>query len=326
MNAGTRLMLEVISTTSIAFIVIALGYVSVKRSLFSPLNMEILGKYVINFALPALIFQAISGRDFREILNIGYLGAYLGGSLLIFAGGYAWSRRVSGLTPMASIFQSMGMSCSNSGYVGYPILLVAMPAIASTALALNMIVENLIMIPLALVMAEHARGGAGARWTLTGQIALRLIRNPIIIALITGLAVSLLGLEVPEIIAGPIDLVAASSAAVSLVAIGGMLAAIPLRALDVQVMPVVVGKLLLHPLAVWIGLLMVAAAGIAVADQRLAQAAILMAAMPAMSIYPILAQSYGQQRTAALALLMMTALSFFSISAALALLQALPPG
>jgi hypothetical protein len=39
---------------------------------------------------------------------------------------------------MASIFQSMGMSCSNSGYVGYPILLVAMPAIASTALALHM--------------------------------------------------------------------------------------------------------------------------------------------------------------------------------------------
>jgi hypothetical protein len=51
-----------------------------------------------------------------------------------------------------------------------------------------------------------------------------------------------------------------------------------------------------------------------------------MAAMPAMSIYPILAQSYGQQRTAALALLMMTGLSFFSISAALALLKGLPPG
>jgi hypothetical protein len=218
------------------------------------------------------------------------------------------------------------MSCANSGFVGYPILLMAMPATASTALALNMIVENLIMIPLALVMAEHARGGAGAGWTLTGQIALRLIRNPIIIALITGLAVSLLGLEVPEIIAGPIGLVAASSAAVSLVAIGGMLAAIPLRAVDAQVIPVVVGKLLLHPLAVWLGLLAIAAAGIPLADQRLAHAGILMAAMPAMGIYPILAQRYRQQRIAALAMLMMTGLSFFSISAVLGLLKALPPG
>jgi hypothetical protein len=130
-------MLEVISITSVVFVVIALGYVSVKTSAFSEIDMETFGKYVVNFALPALIFQAVSEHDVREILNIGYLSAYLGGSLLIFAGGYAWSRRVSGLTPLASTFQSMGMSCANSGFIGYPILLMAMPPIASTALALN---------------------------------------------------------------------------------------------------------------------------------------------------------------------------------------------
>ena len=74
------------------------------------------------------------------------------------------------------------------------------------------------------------------------------------------------------------------------------------------------------------GLLAVAATGISVADQRLAHAAILMAAMPAMSIYPILAQRYRQQEIAALAMLIMTGLSFFSMSAALGLLEALPPG
>lgn len=319
-------MLEVISTTGVVFVVIALGYVSVRTSVFSETDMDTFGKYVLNFALPALIFRAVSERNVGEIFNVGYLSAYLGGSLLIFAGGYAWSRRVSGLTPMASTFQSMGMSCANSGFVGYPILLMAMPATASTALALNMIVENLIMIPLVLVMAEHAKGGSGRGWTLVVQIAGRLIRNPIVIALITGLAVSLLGLGVPGIIAKPIDLLAASSAAISLVVIGGTLAGIPLRAVDAPVIPVVVCKLLLHPLAVWLGLLAVAAAGIPVADQRLADAAILMAAMPAMGIYPILAQRYRQQRIAALAMLMMTALSFFSISAVLGLLKALASG
>lgn len=104
------------------------------------------------------------------------------------------------------------------------------------------------------------------------------------------------------------------------------MAGIPLRAVDAPVIPVVVCKLLLHPLAVWLGLLAVAAAGIPVADQRLADAAILMAAMPAMGIYPILAQRYRQQRIAALAMLMMTALSFFSISAVLGLLKALASG
>jgi hypothetical protein len=51
-----------------------------------------------------------------------------------------------------------------------------------------------------------------------------------------------------------------------------------------------------------------------------------MAALPAMSVYPILAQRYGQQRIAALAMLVMTGLSFFSISAVLGLLKVLPSG
>ena len=99
-------------------------------------------------------------RDIGEILNIGYLSAYLAGSLLIFAGGSAWSRRVSGLTPLASTFQSMGMSCANSGLVGYPILLMAMPAVASTALALNMIVEK---------MPELAQAFATLEWMNPGR-------------------------------------------------------------------------------------------------------------------------------------------------------------
>lgn len=331
-------MLDVISITSVVFVLIAIGYGAVRISVFSENEMETFGRYIVTFALPALIFQAVSGRALGEILDIGYLGAYLAASLVIFAGGYAWSRRVSGLTPLASTFQGMGMSCANSGFIGYPILLMAMPAVASTALALNMIIENLIMIPLVLILAEHAKGGPGREsgpesgresgrdWALARQIAGRLIRNPIVIALITGLTVSLLGLDVPEIIAKPIDLLAASSAAISLVVIGGMVAGLPLRAGTTEVIPVVVCKLLLHPLAVWLGLLAVAAAGIPVADQRLADAGVLMAAMPAMGIYPILAQRYHQQRIAALAMLMMTGLSFFSISAVLGLLKALPPG
>lgn len=319
-------MLDVVAATSVVFVLIALGYGSVRASVFSELEMGTFATYVLNFALPALIFRAVSERSLGEILDLGYLGAYLAASLVIFAGGYAWSRTVSGLAPLASTFQSMGMSCANSGFIGYPILLMAMPAVASTALALNMIIENLIMIPLVLVMAEHAKGGSGRGGALVGQIAVRLIRNPIVIALITGMAVSLLDLEVPGIIAKPVELLAASSAPISLLVIGGMLAGTPLRAADTPVIPVVVGKLLLHPLAVWLGLQAIATAGIPVADPSLTDAAILMAAMPAMGIYPILAQRYRQHRTAAVAMLMMTGLSFFSISVVLGLLAALPSG
>lgn len=317
-------MLAILSIPGVIFVVIALGYLSVRIALFSAADMKVFGKYVVNFALPALVFRGVSGQDIGRILDVGYLAAYLGGSLLVFAGGYVWSRTVTGLTPTACTFQGMGMSCANSGFVGYPILLMALPPVAATAFALNMIVENLVMIPLVLILAERAESGAVQGGALFRQIAGRVIRNPIVIALFAALAVSLTGVALPDVIAKPIELIGASSAAMSLIVIGGTLAGLRLRAIDARVIPVAVGKLLLHPLAVWLGLLTVGVAGVAVADERLAHAAILMAAMPPMGIYPILAQRYGEENAAALAMLVMTALSFFTISVVLWLLGAGP--
>ena len=319
-------MVAVLSITGVVFILIALGYLSVRLSLFSAGEMATLGKYVVNFALPALIFRAVAGRDLGAIVDTGALGAYLAASVILFAAGYLWSRRLAGLTPMAGTFQGMGVSCANSGFFGYPITLMAIPAIAPAALAHCMIVENLVMIPLVLVMAERSRGGAGGGSHLARQIAGRLSRNPIVLALFAGLAVSLAKLPIPEVIAETIELVARSSAAVSLVVIGGTLAGLKLSSLDTRWLPVVAGKLLLHPLAVWLGMLAAAGLGFAVDDPSLFKAMIVFAAMPPMSIYPILAQRYGEQDGASLVMLVMTGLSFFTISGLLWLLEAVPAG
>ncbi|MFD1795041.1 AEC family transporter [Paracoccus aurantiacus] len=314
-------MLEILSLTSVIFILIATGYLAVRSGKFTAGEMATLGKFVVAFAIPALIFRALSSRPLGEIFDAGYIGAMLGGSLLVFAFGYVWARRVGGASAEASTFSAVGMSCSNSGFVGYPLLLMALPQVAQTALALNMVVENLVMIPLALVMAERAQGGgatSGAR--LAGQIALRLLRNPIIIALILGMIVSVAGLRMPAVIARPIDIMASASAALSLTAIGGALAGLPLRSINASVLSVVIGKLLLHPLAVGAGLVVMSATGFGVQDDNLAAAAIIMASMPVMSIYPILAQRYGEGQNAALALLVMTAASFVTITLVLAIM------
>lgn len=308
-----------LSTTGTIFALIAVGYVAVMRGVFSTGDLRVLGRFVVNFALPALIFTAVSSRTISEVLNAGYLLGYLAGSLSALAAGYWWSRMVWKDTPIASTFQAMGMSCANSGFVGYPILMLVMPSVAPTALALNMIVENLIVLPLLLIMAERASGMAKG-WGAVLPIARRLATNPIILALLAGLCVSLLGIELPTVIMNPIKLIAASSAAISLIVIGGTLAGLPIRAIDKRAAGVVLGKLGLMPVAVWLGLWAAEAAGFGVGNEDLRTAAILMAATPAMGVYPILAQQYGQAERAAIAMLVMTVLSFFSISAFLLLL------
>ncbi|MFZ9440731.1 MAG: AEC family transporter, partial [Hylemonella sp.] len=82
-----------------------------------------------------------------EILNIPYLAAYALGSLLTLALGMLWARRVRGHQPKFSAIMAMGMACPNSGFVGYPIMLLTFGPVAGVALALNMVAENLLIIP-----------------------------------------------------------------------------------------------------------------------------------------------------------------------------------
>lgn len=312
-------MFEILSITGVIFVLIGTGFLSVRLGVFSSSDMGALGKFVINLALPALIVRAVSTRPLGEIANFGYLGAVLLGSLAVFSLGYIWSRRVMGETALASTFNAMGMSCANSGFIGYPVLLMALPDVASTALALNMIVENLVMIPLILVMAEYSRGGEATTGRLALQIATRLARNPIVIGLILGLTLAASGMTLPVLLERPVDIFASASAAVSLTVIGGTLAGLPLKALNGSVFSVVAGKLLLHPAAVATGLVLMSILGLGVGNAQLAAAAIVIASTPVMAIYPIMAQRYGEERSAAMAMLVMTALSFVTISVTLAL-------
>ncbi len=311
-------MLEILSITGVIFVLIGLGFGSVRLKVFSSADMTVLGRLVVQFALPALIFRAVSTRTLAEIAVPGYLGAMLLGSVAVFWGGYLWSRRISGQTAGGSTFSAMGMSCANSGFVGYPVLLMALPEIATTALAMNMIVENLVMIPMGLAMAEASRSNGIEGTRLVRQIAARLSRNPIVLALCAGVVVSVFHIPLPQIIFRPVDILANASAAVSLIVIGGTLAGLSLSSLTLSVAPVVIGKLLIHPAAVALSLILMATLGFPV-PEHLAAAAILMAAMPVMAIYPILAQRYGEDQTAALAMFLMTLLSFLTFSATLAL-------
>ncbi len=306
-------MLDILAITSPIYIIIAIGFLMTRMGVFTKADMRIFGRFVINLALPALLFRSLSQRQIGEILNINYLLAYLLGSLIVIGSGYFWCRRFSGLNPTTSTVYVMGMACSNSGYVGYPILLLTFAPVAGVALALNMMVENLVVIPLLLFMAESKRGGSG-RWHVLRKSLERLLTNPMIIGLLAGLSVSLLGLKLPEPIVRTVDLLATTCSALALFVVGGTLFGLRLRGMASQVAPIVIGKLVFHPLAVLLSMTALSLLGLGEIDPSLRMAAVLMAAMPMMGIYPTLAQAYGQEDSSAVALLVATIASFFTIS------------
>ena len=316
-------MLDILSITSPIYLIILLGFAMTRAGIFARSDMRVLGKFVFNLALPALLFRAVAQRPIGEILNISYLLAYLCGTLLVIGCGYLWCRRVSGLDSTASTIHVMGMACTNSAYVGYPILLLTLAPVAGVSLALNMVVENLFIIPLLLFMASSESGASG-RWHAASRALTRLLRIPLIIGLLAGLSVSLLGWKLPEPITRTVDLLATSSSALALFVVGGTLVGLSPHGLGSKVLPVSAGKLIFHPLAMLLMVTALPALGLPEIEPPLRMAVVLMSAMPMIGIYPTLAQAYGQEDFAAVAMLLTTVASFFTLSALLWTFKHLP--
>lgn len=314
-------MLDILSITGPIYAVILIGFLTTRRGVFSQAEMGVFGKFVIKLALPALVFNALSQRPIHDILNGSYLLAYLAGSLTVLGLGYVWCRCGAGLSPVTSTVYVMGMSCSNSGFVGYPILLLMLAPVAGVALALNMLVENVVMIPLLLALAERGHAGAGPWQRQVGQSLVRLAKNPLIIGLLAGLLVSVLDWTLPQPVARTVTMFAMASGALSLFVIGGTLVGLPIHSMGRRVLPITLGKLIVHPAAVWLAILLLPVLGLPALDPSLRLAAVLSAAMPMMGIYPILAQAYEKDSFSSAALLITTVASFFTLSALLWLLQ-----
>jgi hypothetical protein len=307
-------MTDVIAITGPICIAILIGFAATRAGLFTRADMRILGTFVFHVAMPALLFNALSQRPLGEIFNRGYLLAYLAGSLAVLAAGYLGGRRIGRFGPAESSVYAMGMMCPNSGFIGYPILLITMGPVAGVVLALNMVVENLVLIPLLLALAGRERGGASHWLHEVGRAIAGLRLNPLIIAIAAGAVVSALGLRLPAPVARVVDLFALSSSAVSLFAIGGLLVGLPLRGLAGRVLPIVAGKLVLHPLAVFAASAALPLLGAQALEPSLRWALVLSAAVPMMGIYPVLAQRYGHEDVGAAAMLLATMASFVTLS------------
>ena len=317
-------MLDILAITGPIYLTIAIGYVLTRRGLFARADMRVLGQFVINLALPALLFNALAQRKLADILNGRYLLVYALGSLVAMGLGLLWARRVAGQHRTTAVFWAMGMSCPNSGFVGYPIALLVVGPVAGVMLGLNMIVENLLLIPLLLALAESSTGSGGRWHTVLRQSLLNLARNPMVLGLLAGFVVSALQWQMPSPLARTVTMFAQASAALSLFVIGGSLAGLHIAGLRQPVAQIAIGKLLLHPAAMLAVLLALEAAGMVPMDPRLRVGVVLTAASPMFGIFPILAQKHGHDGLAAAALLGTTAASFFTISALLWVFQQLP--
>ncbi|MBR9885692.1 MAG: AEC family transporter, partial [Oceanospirillales bacterium] len=303
-------MLAVLSITAPIFILIAIGYAAVKSGLMAQEVIPGLGRFVLYFTLPALLFSTLSRMEFSAVIEPNFLAVYGIGSLAALLGGIAFQRWVLKNSLVESGVKGIGMSIPNSAFIGFPVLLQVFDPPLTQAFAMALMVENILILPLALFITEYgARKQDDSLIGVWRSVFTRVFRNPIILSIFAGLLASALALPIPDVLVQSLDMLSRASAATALFVIGASLVGNQLRGNVVAIGSVVTGKLLVHPLL--IALLLWFWPDF---DNRLEIAVLILSAMPMMGVFPIIGSNYGMRNICASILLVTTALSFVTLT------------
>jgi len=302
-------------------ILIVLGFLAVRFGLATGAHIEGLAAFVLNFALPAVLLSALSRQDLTQSFNLSYVLAYAAGSLVAFTAVLAILRKIMGRPLAPAVMGGLGAAASNTGFIGFPIASLAFGDLALTAVPLTMLVENIIVLPLAFALVEWGSSSEASVGAILRQTARRLSRMPLLIAIVLGVLLALLGLHLPAPVVKSIDMLATASAPCALFVVGGTIATLRKADLASDIPVIIAGKLLLHPLAVTAALFLIPGV-----SRELTAVGIVLASVSMITVYPILSRRTGTDSVAAATLIIATALALVTISITLLLVAPLTAG
>lgn len=291
------------------FLVIGFGYLAVWQKWFSDSGVEALMKFTQTFAIPCLLFRAVSTLDLSQTFHFALLGSFYFGAVCGFCLGLFGARFLFKRTWDDSV--AIGFCClfSNSVLLGLPITERAYGTAALTANFAIIAVHAPICYGIGITIMELVRGRGSSAQELLRKVLQAIFKNALVIALGLGFFVNLLGIILPVILTDGLDLLANAALPAALFGLGGVLVRYRPEG-DLRVIFYICAiSLLVHPSLVWI-------TGryfdLSETDFR---SAILTAAMaPGINAY-IFANMYGTaRRVAASAVLISTALTILTAS------------
>lgn len=312
-------MLDILVITAPLYLCILAGWAATRFGMFRRSDMDIIGGFVMNIALPALMFLSVAQRPLTEVANPTYLLAYAITSVVVLVAAYLWSRRMNRTPRAAAAFDALGAGGANSGFVGFPLLLVVMPSVAGVVFGMNVIVESLITVPLCFFWAERGEDATGLLRSIRRSVG-SMLRMPVFIALLAGIVVAATGLRLPDVLVTSFDLLGRASTGAALFSVGGLLVGLSIRGNVRRLIAVTVAKLALMPAVAWASATGLALLGMPPLDGELFAAIVLSGAMPAWTSSVVFAARYGERDVPPAVLLVTTMVSFFTLSALLAAL------
>ncbi len=303
-------MLNILTVTAPFFGLIGCGYAASRFRLLPENAVAALNTFVLFFALPCMMFRFTLETPFAQIFNAHVFLAYMVAGLLTY-GIFAFSYRFAKMEPLhLGAFPAMAVAWSNWGYMGFALIPALIGREALPIIVAGGMADLFVLMSLALALAGSGAGDNSARSIVRGAL-LRVVKNPMILAVIAGAIGSAFGARLPVAADQLVRLLGSAAVPVALFAIGVSLYRPGVPILRAEVMMITGGKLLLQPYIV----ALVAAFMFGMSHFEL-QVLVLMAALPVAGSAFLFAERAGHDsESISGAILVSTALAFFSFSA-----------
>lgn len=297
------------------FLVIGFGFFSVWRGYFSENGVDGLMVFTQRFAIPCLLFRAISTLDLQQNFDLSLLGSFYAGAFGGFLIAFAGARVIFKRDWEDSVAIGFCGLFSNSLLLGLPITERAYGTDALTSNYAIIAIHSPFCYGVGITAMEIARNRGASVAALPSKVLKAMFSNALILGISLGFAVNLLNVPVPEVLWDGIDLMIQAALPAALFGLGGVLHRYRPEGDLRTILFVVSVSLVMHPIIVWF---LGQANNLSDAAFR---SAILTAAMaPGINAY-VFANMYGKaKRVAASSVLLGTALSIVTVWVWLAIL------
>lgn len=342
-------MLPVFLVTFPFFALIAAGYAAARARILPLDAIPGLNTFVLYFALPCMLLRFGAGTPIGQLLD-GSVALVWGVCALAVVAGVVMFTRNARIGWNDAAFGALVAAFPNTGFMGVPLLVAILGAQAAgpmiITIAFDLVVTSSLCIALSRLDGALGPAGAGRQGaTLAARKALRgILVNPMPWSILLGVLLSAARWKLPGPLERTVAMLADAASPVALFTIGAVLARSALVAREhgaseavaqamgtglkaapkapwADVLPVVVVKLLVHPLMVWGLGLGAMALGLPLSHAALV-AIVLVAALPSASNVSMLAERFGADNgRIARIILWTTVVAFFSFPLAVGLLN-----
>jgi malonate transporter len=205
------------------FALILTGFICGYFGVFDRTATDNLNRFAVYLALPSLMFVAMSKITPDQVRELGFVGAFVGGFSASFAVAFAISRLRGRRVANASI-EGLDAGYSNVGFMGIPMcLLVFGPESAPVSIIATLFTACVLFL-FAVVIVEIDLQKGPSFWSTWTKVVSSLLRSPLLIAPVAGLAVGLSGLTLPAPLVSFTTLLGGAASPTALICIGLFLA------------------------------------------------------------------------------------------------------